>query len=230
MVDIFQPIVDALTALGDFGLIVCIFLFFYIDSVIFPTLPELFAIGFFMVHPTPDFAVLILLTIVVSEVLGLATMYYIVKSIGLPRRIQAVLEGYADLLIVRDERVILLNRVAPIIPFTGAFAATCHWDFRKCIAYTVIGGVVKYGAILAFSTVMFSYLGSNEAKIITMILILTIIGISIALSLRRKKRLEARAREERLSSSALECPPPSVLHAQPDQQQDERDGKNGPSD
>ncbi|MEI6796253.1 MAG: hypothetical protein WCK39_05250 [Methanomassiliicoccales archaeon] len=194
--DIGKIIYEALHSLGFVGILLCVFVLFYIDAVFFPTVPELFAVGFFMANPTPEFAVMILLTIVIAEVLGLATMYIIVKALGLPRRIAAVLERYSQLLIVRDERVILLNRIAPILPFVGAFAATCRWNFKKCIIYTVIGGVVKYGAILALSSIIFSYLGSDQAKIITTVLILFIVGLSIVLSMRRKKRLETRLQDD----------------------------------
>jgi membrane protein YqaA with SNARE-associated domain len=194
--DIGQIIYEALKSLGVFGLLLCIFLLFYIDAILFPTLPELFAVIIFMANPTPGFAAMIVMTIVFAEVLGLTTMYLIIKAIGLPRRISAVLERYSNLLIVRDERVILLNRIAPVLPFVGAFAATCHWSFKKCIFYTVIGGVIKYGAILALSTVFYAYMSSGEATLVTTILILFIVGTSIVLSLRRKKRLEARAKED----------------------------------
>lgn len=194
--DIGRIIYEALKSLGGFGLLLCIFLLFYIDSILFPTLPELFAIIIFMANPTPEFAMMILMTIVVAEVLGLTTMYMIIKAIGLPRRIAAVLERYSQLLIVRDERVILLNRIAPVLPFVGAFAATCHWSFRKCILYTIIGGVIKYGAILALGSIFYAYMSSGEATFVTTALILCIVGGSIVLSLRRKKKLEARARED----------------------------------
>jgi uncharacterized membrane protein YdjX (TVP38/TMEM64 family) len=193
--DIGQIIYDALKSLGVFGLLLCIFILFYIDAILFPTLPELFAVIIFMANPMPWFAAMIVLTIVFAEILGLTTMYLIVKGIGLPKRISAVLERYSDLLIVKDERVILLNRIAPVLPFVGAFAATCHWSYKKCILYTVIGGVVKYGVILALGSIFYAYMSSGEATLVTTILILFIVGLSIVLSLRRKKVLEARARE-----------------------------------
>jgi membrane protein YqaA with SNARE-associated domain len=194
--DIGQFIYEALKSLGDVGLLLCIFLLFYIDSILFPTLPELFAVIIFMANPTPAFAAMIVATIAMAEVLGLTTMYLIVKNIGLPRRISAVLERYSQMLIVRDERVILLNRIAPVLPFVGAFAATCHWSFRKCIAYTVVGAVVKYGTILALSTIFYAYMSSGEATLVTTVLILIIVGISILLSMRRKKRMETRCSAE----------------------------------
>src|SRR5207249_9507820 len=35
---------------------------------------------------------------------------------------------------VPDERAILLNRIAPVVPFVGAFIATLRWNYRRSMA------------------------------------------------------------------------------------------------
>jgi hypothetical protein len=189
MTDISQWIFDLLSPLGIGGLLLCIFLLFFIDAILFPTLPELFAIIIFSVHPTPWFAVEILATIAVAEVLGLTLLWLVVKNLHIPKKIQDALNHYTKFLIFQDEKIILLNRLAPVLPFMGAFVAVCNWSYRRCLFYTVIGGFVKYGIILTLSSIFFQYLESGVATTVTLILVLVIIAISILYSMRRKKKM-----------------------------------------
>lgn len=189
--DLGQMLYDWLAPLGYSGLLFCVFLLFYIDAIFFPTLPELFTIIIFAVYPTVEFAAAILLVIVVAEFLGLSTLYLIVKKVRVPHRIQDIVNRYTRFLMLQDERIILLNRIAPVLPFTGAFVAICNWSFKKAALYTFIGGVVKYGIILALSSIMYRYLSGNQATLVTLLLIIVIMAISFALSWRRRKRMLA---------------------------------------
>jgi uncharacterized membrane protein (Fun14 family) len=191
MWDIGQWFYDTLSPLGLAGLLFCIFLLFYIDAIVFPTLPELFVIIIFSVNPTVEFAVAILITIAVAEVLGLATLYILVKKVGVPRVIDKALKRYAGFLIVSDEKALLMNRVAPVLPFSGAFVAACDWSFKKALIYTLVGGMLKYGLILGLSSVFFSYLSSDAATYVTLVLVLVVIVISISYSVVRKNRMQA---------------------------------------
>jgi uncharacterized membrane protein YdjX (TVP38/TMEM64 family) len=189
MADISQWIYDLLSPLGIGGLLLCIFLLFFIDAILFPTIPELFAIIIFSVYPTPWFAVEILATIAVAEVLGLTLLWLIVKNLHIPKKVQDALNRYTKFLIFQDEKIILLNRLAPVLPFMGAFVAVCNWSYKRCLAYTLIGGMIKYGIILALGSIFFSYLESGVATTITIILVLVIIAISIIYSIMRKKKM-----------------------------------------
>lgn len=196
MADIGQSIVDLFTSLGLVGLLLSIFLIFYIDAIIFPTLPELFVILIFFagqgLMPELEFAVLMLITIALAEILGVLTLYSVIIRIRVPERIERVIHKYRDFLLVRDERMVLVNRIAPILPFLGAFAAICRWDLRKTLIYTVIGGTVKYGLILAMAGSLAYYYEAGVARTVTFILVLVIIVVSFALSYYRKKKMEKR--------------------------------------
>jgi uncharacterized membrane protein YdjX (TVP38/TMEM64 family) len=125
----------------------------------------------------------------VAEVLGLTLLWLIVKNLHIPKKVQDALNRYTKFLIFQDEKIILLNRLAPVLPFMGAFVAVCNWSYKRCLAYTLIGGMIKYGIILALGSIFFSYLESGVATTITIILVLVIIAISIIYSIMRKKKM-----------------------------------------
>jgi len=194
MTDITVWLQDLLAPLGTLGLFLIIFIFFYVDAILFPTLPEVAALVFFSSNPTSlPFAIEILFTILIAEVMGLMTLYWVVKHFSMPKKIENALTKYTKFLFVKDEKIILINRIAPVLPFMGAFAAVCHWDIKRCVFYTLLGGVIKYSFILISSAAFYTYLESGEAFTVSTILVLSIISISIILSyLRRDKILGPR--------------------------------------
>jgi hypothetical protein len=147
-----------------------------------------------MVQPTIPFAILVLATIAAAELLGTSTLYYIIKKVRVPKRIRSAADRYCNMLFVKNERIVLLNRVAPVLPFMGAFTAICNWNFRKVLAYTFIGGMLKYGAILAMSSLFFAYMTTGMAETVTMALVIAVIVISLTFSI-IKNRKEGRAHE-----------------------------------
>ncbi|QLH75454.1 MAG: hypothetical protein HPY73_08425 [Methanomassiliicoccales archaeon] len=165
----------------------CVFLLFYIDAIVFPTLPELFTIIIFSVDPTIGFAAEVLITIAIAEVLGLLTLYIIVKRLKVPKKISEAVKRYSGMLVVKNEKIILLNRIAPVLPFMGAFVAMCGWDLRRSVAYTIIGGMTKYGTVLALSALFYAYLSSGAATLVTMALVIGVIAVSLVLSYIKKK-------------------------------------------
>jgi hypothetical protein len=195
MVDIGQSIVDLFTDLGLYGLLLAVFFIFYIDAILFPTLPEFFAIIIFLAGqdymPGWAFAILMLITIAIAEVAGIMTLYSVVLRVKLPGMMERAIHKYRDFLVVSDERMILVNRIAPVLPFLGAFAAINKWSLRKTIIYTVIGGTIKYGLILAMAGYLFYYFEAGTARTVTLLMVITIIGISFGLSYYRKKKMEA---------------------------------------
>jgi len=197
MTDIVGWLQALLAPLGTLGLFIIIFLFFYVDAILFPTLPEIFTLFVFSDNPTSGiFAIEILVTILVAEVLGLTTLYLIVKHITMPKKIEMALSRYTKFLFVKDEKIILVNRIAPVLPFMGAFAAVCHWDYKRCVYYTLLGGVIKYSFILLSSAAFYAYLKSDDAFIVSAILVLSIITISIILSYTRKDKILGPKTEE----------------------------------
>lgn len=189
MTDIGQWFYDLLQPLGTVGLLLCIFILFYIDAIIFPTLPELFTIIIYGSNPTLPFAVEMLITIAIAEVLGFTTLYFIVKKVRVPSMVQKAVEKYTNFLFVNDELIILVNRVAPILPFVGAFAAVKDWSYKRCILYTVIGGTIKYGFIIAMGAVIYSYLDSGTATTVTIIVAIAIMAFSFFISYRKRQKI-----------------------------------------
>jgi hypothetical protein len=194
MLDIGQTIFQTLQPLGTEGLLFCVFILFFIDAIVFPTLPELFAVIIFMVQPTVPFALLVLGTIAAAELLGTSVLFLVIKNVKIPKRIRAAADKYCGMLFVKNEKIVLLNRVAPVLPFMGAFAAICNWNMRKVLTYTFAGGMLKYGAILAMSSLFFAYMSTGMAETVTMGLVIGVIVISLALSV-IKNRKEGRPYE-----------------------------------
>lgn len=194
MVDIGQEIYHFFSGLGPIGWLAAIFVLFYIDAIIFPTLPELFTVIIFIagIKTTSAWILgpLILVMIVVAEIAGLTTLYVIVKKVKVPKLIRRVVCSYKDFLIVKDERIILVNRIAPVIPFLGAFVAILNWSFRKSVIYIVVGGLVKYGTILLLSGWFFEFLSEGSAVQVTLIMVIGILAASFALSFIRRRRMK----------------------------------------
>ncbi len=195
MIGIGETLYGTFSPLGLAGWLLCVFLLFYIDAIIFPTLPELFVVLFFIAGygTLPDWALwsLFVATIAVAEVLGLTTLYLVVRRLRVPPKIAAVVDRYRNFLLVRDERMILLNRVAPILPFTGAFVALSGWSYRRSIIYLLIGGALKYGSILAASSYFLTYFEKGLAADVTLVMVIVIMVLSFIMSAYRKRRAES---------------------------------------
>ncbi len=176
--------------LGIFGLLAALFIIFYFDATVLPTLPELFTVIIFLAHPVPLFGVLMVATLSAAEFCGVTTLYLLVRRYALPQWMRRRIVDYSKFLIVRDEKVILVNRVAPIIPFLGAFMATCDWPYGRSVVYNFAGGAVKYGLIIIMASYLLS-LFSNEmlAEIVTIITVLALICASYLMSAYRKRRM-----------------------------------------
>jgi hypothetical protein len=192
MADITSIIISIFNPTNVVGGLMCIFLLFYIDAVILPTLPELFTIGIFASQTqigTLPFGLLILGTIAISEILGFCTLYYLVKKVRVPKIIQRGVDKFDAFLICPDERMILVNRIAPILPFLGAFASMCHWSLRRSLKYVYIGGMVKYGLILLASGLFIEYWARGPATAVVFIMITVVIIVSFIASYFRRKRV-----------------------------------------
>lgn len=175
--------------MGDAGIVLCIFILFLIDAFAFPTLPELFMVLGFSANPDPWFGAVLLLTAMTAEMVGVLSLYLLVSRIRVPERISKVANRYIGFLLVNDERIVLVNRVAPMIPFLGAFIAMVDgWNVKKCLAYNALGCLLKYGTILLANGFFIDYLGSDKAQTVTLVFIIAVIAASFAASFFRKRR------------------------------------------
>jgi len=179
---------SALLFLGPIGMIVALFLVFLVDSAIFPALPEVFAIAFFIQYTDLgwdplQWAFLVFAAAISGEVAGNTLLYLSVKSFivrkgRMPRRLERTMKKYVNFLLLKDERIILLNRVAPALPFVGAFTAVCNWNFRRAISYVVLGASLKYPVLLAFAG-FFGYLYEpRTAQMYSLIMVIAVVAVS----------------------------------------------------
>ena len=174
---------------GYIGILVFIFLLFYIDSLIFPTLPEVFFILSFMYDPTPYGGMILLLVGAVAEFAGVTSLYLVVERIRVPERIRSVADKYSKFLILNDERMILVNRVAPVMPFTGAFISLIEsWEIKRAWFYLILGYVLKYGAILLFANFFFAFFSGPQAEVLSIVMIIIVMAVSLFMAYRKKKR------------------------------------------
>lgn len=173
---------------GEYGVLLCIFLIFLIDALIFPTLPELFFILGFACYPTTAFGLELIGVAALAEIIGILTLYFLVEHVRIPARINRLVGKYTEFLVMGDERLLLLNRVAPMIPFAGAFISIAKWNIGKSLIYIIVGCVVKYGLIMMMSDFFYDYFSSNDAQTYTLIFIFAVLVASFALSIWMKKR------------------------------------------
>lgn len=187
--DLTQIMFDIFGPYGAAGVVLLVFLAFLIDATVFPFLPEIFIILGFSYDPTPGFAVILLLAAIVAECLGNTILYAVVEKYGLPKRLRNAMEKYVDFLIVSDERMMLVNRIAPMIPYSGAFISVIEsWTLRRALFYVVIGCILKYGLVLSMSAFFYSYFSSSTAQWLMIGLVLAILAVSFVASYIRKKR------------------------------------------
>ena len=70
---------------------------------------------------------------VTAIVIGNTSLYLLVKRIGMPHFIEKAMITYSKIMPSKDERMLLINRIAPVLPYTGAFIAVNCWDYKKAM-------------------------------------------------------------------------------------------------
>ena len=192
-----DALIELFSSLGFLGGLTAIFLIFYFDAMIIPLLPELFAVLIFQADPVWEWGILILVVAEVGEVLGNSTLYYAAKNIGLPGFMKRAMNKYVKFLVLKDERLILSNRIAPTVPFVGAFIAACEWDFKKSITYVAVGGLVKYSFLLSIVAAFNVAYPRDMAQNMTLIMVIVFIVVSGVLALIKSRRDKRKAMEWR---------------------------------
>ena len=186
MTDLFGPY-------GMAGVVAMVFIAFLLDATFVPALPEIFIIVGFAYEPTPGFAIILLCTAIAAEILGNLILYFLVERIGLPKRVKRIMNKYVGILIFTDEKMLLLNRIAPMIPYSGAFISVIdNWKLGRSLMYIVLGCILKYGLILSMSTMFYAYFTSDVAQWVMIAFIIIILALSIIASYIRRKRTFAK--------------------------------------
>ena len=188
-----EDIISLFSSLGDVGMLLALVTIILIDGTGFPTLPEIWMV--FIFGANPDSFTWGFMVVVVSSLASLGgnfILYSLVKAARLPNWISRRMKQYTDFLIVKDERLLLLNRLAPVVPYTGAFMAVCNWDIRKCALYLIVGALAKSSVVVFLSWLSYDNLRQDVAPWAALAAVAVVIVASIAASLIYKRRLRLR--------------------------------------
>lgn len=188
-----DALADLFSGLGLIGALVAIFLIFYFDAMIIPLLPEFFAVLFFLGNPTLQWGIPILFIAEMGEILGNSTLYFVVKRTGVPGIMKKSMSKWVNFLMLKDERLILSNRIAPTVPFVGAFIAVCEWDFRKSIAYVAVGGLIKYTVLLSIVAAFDVAYPRDLAQTLTLVFVIAFIAVSLLVAHVKSRRDRSKA-------------------------------------
>ncbi|HKZ47365.1 MAG TPA: hypothetical protein VJ397_01115 [Thermoplasmata archaeon] len=189
----------ALGGLGPAGLALALYLIFVVDAAVFPALPEIWIAIFFPSVPAgwsvPAWAAFLLAMAVLGEATGNSLMYWVARGFHRrgkwPRFLEKAMRKWTQFLFVRDERIILVNRVAPVVPFVGAFIAVLKWDYGKSLDYIVVGATAKYTFLLALIGMFLVAYDREMAQWLTLLLIAVVIAVSAVSSYVYRRRLTA---------------------------------------
>lgn len=187
MASLDEILVALFASLGPAGSLVAILFVFAIDAAVFPALPEAWIVVTYSYRPEvlnpTAWAALLLLMAVAGDVLGTSVLYALVRRVlvqgrRMPHWLEAGMRRWTGFLLVRDERVILLNRLAPVVPFVGAFMATLRWNFPRSIAFVAVGGLAKYAFLLYLVFAIGIAYDVGTARAITLVLVVIVVALS----------------------------------------------------
>src|SRR2546430_9662952 len=142
-------------SLGPIGSLLALLVIFAVDAALFPALPEAWILLSYPFRPeTVDaggWAAVLLLVAVAGDLLGTTILYALVRRIlvrgrRMPHWLESGMRRWTEFLGVPDERAILLNRIAPVVPLVGAFIATLQWNYRRSMGFVAVGGGGKNAA------------------------------------------------------------------------------------
>ena len=184
-----DEIIAFFNAFGDMGMIVAMFSIFMIDAMFFPVLPEFFLLVIYSTHPSIQWGGILILTAALSIFFGNSMLYIIVKKLGMPPFLQNLMNKYSSIMILQDEKMLLVNRIAPVLPYTGAFIAVNKWDYKKSMLYILTGGVLKFSVLVILSATFYSIFEKGIAQKATFILIILTIIVGVVLSYIRKRKI-----------------------------------------
>jgi membrane protein DedA with SNARE-associated domain len=188
-----EDILNLFADLGDLGMLLAITLIIWLDGTAFPTVPEIWLVMIFGAHSDSfGWGVMLVVVATLAGVAGNLTLYSLVKIARLPNWIQKKMRQYTQFLIVKDERLIILNRFAPIVPYTGAFVAVCGWNLKKSVMYMFVSGLAKSAVIVTISWLSYDNLRQEAAFWVSVGVVAIIVIASVVSSLIYRRRARAR--------------------------------------
>ena len=190
-----EDILNFFHGFGLVGFLIALFLIFIIDSMIFPSLPELFFLIAFLFYPSIEWGLLLLIIALVGIFSGNSLLYAMAKRAKIPSFIEKIMQKYSNMLILGDERILFINNIAPVLPYSGAFMAVNKWDYKKSMFYLEGGAILKFSILLLLSDSFYLLFKAGTAKKATLVLIFITIAISFLLSYMRKRKIERKGDE-----------------------------------
>jgi len=163
---------------------------FGLDGMGLPVLPEVLTLLVFAPHPHLGWGVQILAVIVAVETAAAGLLYLLVRTTGLPGRLQRGMASYAGMLLGRDERLLLVNRFVPVLPAAGAFIHAAGWRPRRALLFVALGSALKYGLLLAGEALAFHWLSARDASILSLSAAVLFVVASAVVALRRKQQAQ----------------------------------------
>ena len=198
MASLGQWLVGLFVFLGPIGTLLGLLVVFVVDAAIVPTLPELaFVVTYGLVAETFGswvWGAALLAIALAGEGIGNTLLYLFVRRVliekgRMPGILSNAMRRWTKFLVVRDERIILVNRVAPVVPFVGAFVATLGWSYRKSISYVLIGSFAKYSFLLGLVVGLDLVYDPTTAMLITIATVLVLIVVSLVGSVIVRRRM-----------------------------------------
>ncbi len=170
---------------------------FVLDGLGVPLLPELAVLWAFLQNPSLEWAAALLGVAAAVEVTVAAALYYLTGALRLPNWLRRLMDGYSGSLLVNDEKLILLNRIVPVLPIVGAFIRVRGWHPGLALFYIGLGSVAKYGLLMLGSGFAMQYFESSVAMTVSLSLAGAFLAVSWGYSVRRfvVDRRERRALE-----------------------------------
>lgn len=173
-----------------------VFLIFYLDAMVLTLLPEVLIL-FFFASLSKDaniitLTILLLIMAILGDVGGNYTVYILFKKVKRYHNwVHDKMRKYVGKLVLKDEKLILLNRIAPALPMCGAFMAACNWNVKESLFYIFLGGLVKYSVILFLFGFLDWVYDPDTAFWITFLSVGVFLVVSFFLGRRERKRLLA---------------------------------------
>ena len=99
------------------------------------------------------------------------------------------MKKYTDFLITGDEKILFINNIAPVLPYSGAFIAINKWNYKKSMIYLELGAALKFSILLTLSNTFYILFKKGVAQTATFLLIIITISISFLLSYLRKRKI-----------------------------------------
>jgi len=163
-----------------------------LDGLGIPLMPELSVLFAFSLRPTWAWGLGLVGLVAAVETLAAGLLYAFVAFVGLPGWLRRLMSGYTRLLLVNDERLLLLNRVVPVLPMAGAFVRVRNWRLGRSLGFIALGSALKYGLLLALASTAYAFFSSDAALAVSLGLATAFLATSWGLAFRARRR-QARA-------------------------------------